>query len=114
MTRVDPNLWQIPKWHPDCDGDFMFAGLRAFARAVLDSTDLNAKLAIIEEGLAHVEVFSSATRIGLVYVNRGKEPGVPQYSVFAGANDDELHTRKITVAVRFLDAHRTPYPDDAG
>jgi hypothetical protein len=114
MTRVDPSLWQLPKWHPDCDGDFQFAGLRAFAKAVLDSTDLDAKLAIIDEGYARVEVFSGTMRIGQVYVNRGNEPEVPDYSIFAGEEDNELHTRKIAVAIRFLNTHRTPHPDDAG
>jgi hypothetical protein len=73
MTRSDPNLWQIPTWHPDWDGDFTFAGLRTFAEALLVGTDLDAKLVIIEEGYARLEVFGGALRIGLVYVNRGDD-----------------------------------------
>lgn len=67
MTRVDPNLWQIPQWHADWDGEFQFAGLRTFAKALQDGTDLDTTLSIIEEGYARLEVFDSAMRIGLVY-----------------------------------------------
>jgi Cys-tRNA synthase (O-phospho-L-seryl-tRNA:Cys-tRNA synthase) len=113
MTRVDPNLWQIPQWHPDWDGDFMFAGLRAAAKAVLDATDLDAKLTIVEDGYAHVDVFIAATRIGLVHVNRADDPSVPQFTVYAGAEDEELTTTDLGAAVRFLDKHRTAFPEDA-
>ncbi len=114
MTRTDPILWQIPTWHPDCDGDFLFAGLRLFATALLNQTDLDAKLAIVEEGYAHLEVFHGATRIGLVYANRSHEPPTPMFTVYAGAEDDELSTTDIAATLRFLDEHRTAFPEDAG
>ena len=114
MTRVDPNLWQIPQWHPDWDGDFQFAGLRTFAKAVHDGTDLDATLSIIEEGYARLEVFASALRIGLVYVTRGDDASIPLFTVYAGAEDDELTTGDIAAAVRFLDERRTAFPEHAG
>ena len=112
MTRVDPNLWQIPNWHSDWDGEFTFAALRAFAKALFDSTDLNAELAIIEEGWAHLDVLDGPTRIGLVYVNRGDAPSGRLFTIYAGAEEDELTTADIEAAMRFLDEHRTPFPDD--
>jgi hypothetical protein len=114
MTRVDPNLWQIPQWHADWDGDFQFAGLRRFANALHDGTDLDARLSIIEEGYARVAVFDNATLIGLVYVNRGDDTSIPLFTVYAGAEDDELTTTDIEAAVRFLDQRRTAFPEDAG
>ena len=113
MARVDPNLWQIPQWHADWDGEFQFAGLRRFANALHDGTDLDARLSIIEEGYAHLEVIDSAMRIGLVYVNRGDDPSIPLFTVYAGAEDDDLTTTDIAAAVRFLDQRRTPFPEDA-
>ena len=93
----------------------MFAGLRAVATAVLNQTDLGATLAIMEEGYAHLDVFDGTTRVGLVYVNRGgggSGPPVPLFTVYAGAEDDELTTADIAAAVRFLDEHRTAFPED--
>jgi len=113
MMRVDPNLWQIPQWHADWDGEFQFAGLRTFAKALHGGTDLDATLSIIEEGYARLEVFDSATRTGLVYVNRDDDPLVPLFTVYAGAGDDELTTTDIAAAVRFLDQRRTAFPEDA-
>jgi hypothetical protein len=112
MARSDPNLWQIPKWHPDWDGDFTFAGLRTFANVLLARTDLDARLTIIEEGYAHLEVLSGTVRIGLVYVNRGDDCAVPQFTVYAGAGDDDLTTINVLAAVRFLDTHRMRFPED--
>jgi hypothetical protein len=106
MTRVDPKLWQIPQWHADWDGEFQFAGLRTFAKALHFGTDLDAKLAIVEEGYAHIEVFEQAMLIGLVYVNRGDAPSLPLFSVYAGAHDDELTTSDVAAAVQFLREHR--------
>ena len=114
MTRVDPNLWQIPQWHADWDGEFQFAGLRTFAKALHDGTDLDATLSIIEEGYARLEVFGSAMLIGLVYVNRGDDPSIPLFTVYAGAEDEELTTTDNAAAVRFLDQRRTAFPEDAG
>lgn len=111
-SHIDPDLWQIPTWHPDWDGDFMFEGLRMIGKAVLAATDLDAKLAVIDEGSAHVDVFHGRTRIGFVHVNRGDCPTVPEFSVYAGADADELTTTDITAAVRFLDEHRTAFPED--
>jgi hypothetical protein len=112
MTRSDPNLWQIPEWHPDWDGDFTFAGLRTFADAVLARTDLDARLVIIEEGYARLEVFGGTVRIGLVYVNRGDDWAVPLFTVYAGAGDEELTTVDVLAGVGFLDTHRTGFPED--
>ena len=113
MTRFDPSRWQIPQWHADWDGDFHFAGLRMFANRLHDSTDLDAMLSLIEEGYVHVDVFDGAMRIGLVYVNRGDDASIPLFTVYAGSEDDELTTTDITAAVRFLDQHRTAFPEDA-
>lgn len=106
--RDDPNLWQVPQWHPDWDGDFEFAGLRSVAKAVLDATDLDVKLSIVEEGYMHVDVFGGSTRIGMVYVNRADDPSVPQFSIYAGAEDDELTTTDVVAAV--LGARRNVWP----
>jgi hypothetical protein len=114
MTRIDPDHWQLPKWHPDWDGDFTFAGLRTFAKTVHDSSDLDAKLAIIEDGYAHLDMFLGVMRIGLVYVNRGGDRAVPLFSVYAGEKDDELTTVDIASALRFLNERRTQFPEDAG
>lgn len=115
MARTNPELWQLPKWHPDCDGDFLFAGLRTVANALLSETDLDAKLAIIEDGYARLEVFDGKTPIGLVYVsraNRGDKPPAMLFTVYAGADDDELTTTDVAAAVGFLDARRTALPRD--
>ena len=114
MTRVDPNLWQIPQWHAVWDGEFQFAGLRTFAKALHDRTDLDATLLIIEEGYARLEVFDSAMRIGVVYVNRGDDASIALYTVYAGTEDDELTTADIAAVLRFLDRRRTAFPEDAG
>lgn len=114
MTRVDPNLWPIPRWHADWDGEFQLAGLRSVAKALHDVTDLDARLSIIEEGYARLEIFDRAKRIGLVYVNRGDDRSVPLYTVYAGAVDDELTTNEVATAVRFLDQRRMALPEDAG
>ena len=114
MTRVDPKLWQVPQWHADWDGDFQFASLRTFAEALHGGTDLDAKLAIIEEGYARLEVFDHAMLIGLVYVNRGDDASMPLFTVYAGAEDDELTTTDIPAAVRFLGQRRTAFAEDAG
>lgn len=113
MARVDPDHWEIPNWHPDWDGDFTFAGLRAFAKALHDATDLDAKLAIIEDGYAHLDVFKGAMRIGIVYVNRGDGGCAPQFSVYAGAEDQELTTADVGAGLRFLDDQQTLFPEDA-
>ena len=113
MTRVDPNLWQAPQWHPDWDGDFQFQCLRVFANSLLADTDLGVRLDVIEEGYARLEVFSGEVRIGEVYVNRAEDRTHPQFAVFAGAGGDELHTSNVAEGVSFLSARRTPYPDDA-
>src|SRR5262245_2462601 len=113
MTRVDPNLWQIPQWHADGDGDFQFEALRTFAMAVHGGTDLDARLSIIEEGYARLEVLDGATLTGLVYVNRG-DASIPRFTVYAGAEDDELTTTDVAAAVRFLNQRRTAFPEDAG
>jgi hypothetical protein len=114
MTRVDPNLWSVPQWHADWDGEFLFASLRTFAEALHDGTDLDARLAIIVEGYAHLDVFDGAMRIGLVYVNRGDDRSIPSFTVFAGAEDDEQTTTDIEAAVRFLDQRRSAFQEDAG
>lgn len=113
MTRVDPDLWQIPQWHADCDGEFQFEGLRTFANALHDGTDLDAALSIIEEGYARLELFDRAMLIGLVYVNRGDDASIPSFTVYAGSEDDELTTTDIAAAVRFLHERRTAFPEDA-
>lgn len=114
MNRVDPNLWQIPQWHADWDGEFQFASLRAFATAVFDRTDLGVGLAIVEEGYARLEVFCGATRIGVVYVNRAEDRSVATFAVFAGAEDDELNTTDVAAGVRFLGERRTAYAEGDG
>jgi len=59
-----------------------------------------------------LDVFDGTTLIGLVYVNRGDEPSEPLVvTVYAGAEDDEFTTTDIAAAVRFLDEHRTAFPD---
>ena len=113
MTRSDPNLWPTPTWDPDWDGDFAFAALRGFANDLLAHTDLDARLTIIEDGYARLDVFSGAQRIGLVYVNRAiDDPSVPAFTIYAGTEDADLTTKDIAAALRFLNEHRTPLSED--
>ena len=114
MTRVDPNLWQIPQWPADWDGEFQFAGLRTFAMALHAVTDLDATLSIIEEGYTRLKVFDGPMRIGLVYVNRGDRASIPLFTAYAGAEDDELTTTDIAAAVRFLNQRRTAFRERDG
>jgi hypothetical protein len=109
--RDDPSSWHIPAWHPDWDGDFTFAALRAFAESVLTHTDLETSLAIVEDGYAHLDVFRGSDRVGIVHVNRG-DGGTPKYSVYAGAAD-ELHTSDVPLAIQLLRDSRTAFPADA-
>jgi hypothetical protein len=106
----DPDLWETPDWHPDWDGAFTFDGLRACAKALLRG-NLTPELTIVEDGYAHLDVFSGPTRVGLVYVNRGDNRETPKFSVYAGAGDDELHTEDVEAAVAFMQARRTAFPE---
>src|SRR5687767_12969115 len=113
MTRVDPNLWQVPKWHRDWDGDFQFQNLRVFANSLMAASDLAFRLDVIEEGYVRLEVFSGDVRIGEVYVNRAEDRTHPRFAVFAGTGGDELQTSNVAEGVSFLSARRTAYRDDA-
>ena len=110
MPRVDPNLWQIPSWHPDGDGEFQFGALGAFARALHATSDLGAQLSIIEEGYARLEIFEGARKIGLVYVNRAEDRSIPLFSVYAGESDSELTTTYMFEGIQFLGDNRTVFP----
>jgi len=114
MSRGDPKLWQIPQWHADWDGAFQFTSLQTFAKALQDATDLDVTLSIIEEGYVRLEVFGTAARIGMVYVNRGDDPLIPLFTVYAGAEDDELTTTDAAAALEFLDRRQTSLKEDAG
>ena len=114
MTRVDPNVWQVPQWHPDWDGEFQLENLRVFANSLLADTDLAVGLDVIEEGYARLEVFSGDVRTGEVYVNRAEDRTRPQFAVFAGTGGDELQTGNVAEGVSFLSGRRTAYPEDAG
>ena len=114
MTRVDPNLWQVPQWHPDWDGEFQFENLRVLANSLLADTHLAVRLDVIEEGYVRLEVFSGDVRIGEVYVNRAEDRSRPQFAVFAGTGGEELQTSNLAEGVFFLSTRRTAYPEDAG
>ena len=113
MAQEDPNLWQLPKWNPYWDGEFVFASLRSFALSVLSHTELTTRLNIIEEGYAELEVFRRTMKIGLVYVNRSEKASVPQLSFYAGKDEDEFHTTDINAALAFLETCHTIFPKDA-
>src|SRR5687768_8698919 len=97
----DPDRWQLPDWPWGWGGPFEFESLRAFWKALLP-TNLHAKLDAFEESYVRLEVFRRPTRTGLVYVNRADDKVTPLFSVFAGAEDEELHTPDIPAAVAFL------------
>ena len=111
MARVNPNFWPTPNWHTQWDGDFVFASLRSFAQAVLAVGDLSVQLVIIEDGYARLHIFRDTTRIGVVYANRESKSSVAQFTIYAGADDEEMTTADISAAVRFVGKHRTAHAD---
>ena len=113
MPRAHPNLWQLPQWHPDWDGDFTFAALRTVALALLEHTDLDPRLAIVCDGYAHLDVYSGPTRTGIAHVNRAiADSSIPEFSLYAGAENDELTTTDLAAAIRFLNERRTAFPEN--
>lgn len=113
MNRIDPNLWQLPPWHKDWDGEFQFSQLRTFAETLHGSTDLDAMLSIIEVGYARLEVFDEAMCIGLLYVNRTEDASTRSFTLYAGANDDETTTVELAAGVEFLSQRRSMFPKES-
>lgn len=109
----DPTAWVLPQWHPDWDGEFQLESLREFAKSLRSSTAFRVGLSIIEEGYAHLDVLREQDIIGSVYVNRSEEPTVPQFSIFAGADEEELHTTNAASAIEFLERVKSPLSNDA-
>lgn len=108
----DPDTWKLPKWHPDWDGEFEIESLRALAKTITDSPVLSVGFTSFGDGYARLDVFRGKILIGLVYVNRSDDRSLPEFSIYAGAEETELHTTDSESAIAFLERFESPLPDD--
>ena len=102
MSSDNPESWSLPPyWAPLREGEWEFEHLRRFAVAlVAHDPSFRVRLDAFEDGYLKVDIYTSESKIGEVFVNRGvgdQERAV--YRLFVGPDRDEKNVHSIEAGI---------------